>query len=86
MSTQFFWDDLLEYVEDRSVIPILGPHLLPLRHSAGEKLFLRFASERLAERLSIPVGDIPDSSLWAASQVALDALAIVYPAYPPLRS
>jgi hypothetical protein len=60
MSTPFFWDDLLEYIEDRRVIPILGPHLLPIRHPGGEKLFLRFASERLAERLSIPVDEIPE--------------------------
>jgi hypothetical protein len=60
MSTAFFWDDLLEYVEDGRVIPILGPHLLSIRHPGGEQLYLRFASERLAQRLSIPIDGIPE--------------------------
>jgi hypothetical protein len=62
MSTPFFWDDLLEYVEDRRVIPILGPHLLSIRFPEGEKLFLRFAAERLAERLCISVNDMPEDN------------------------
>jgi hypothetical protein len=62
MSTPFFWDDLLEYVEDRRVIPILGPHLLPIRYPEGEKLFLRLAAERLAERLCISVNDMPEDN------------------------
>jgi hypothetical protein len=60
MNTPFFWDDLLEYVEDRCVIPVLGPHLHSIRVPEGEKLFLRVVSDRLAERLSIPVDDIPE--------------------------
>ena len=58
MNTPFVWDDLLEYVEYRRLIPILGPDLLSIRQPGGEKLFLRFAPERLAERLSIPVDNI----------------------------
>lgn len=61
MNSQFFWDDLLEYVEDRRVIPILGPDLLSIRHPGGENLLLRFAAERLAERLSIPVDNMPEN-------------------------
>jgi hypothetical protein len=59
MNTSFFWDDLLDYVEDGRVIPILGPDLLSIQQPGGEKLLLRFAAERLAERLSIPVVNMP---------------------------
>jgi TIR domain/SIR2-like domain len=59
MNTSSFWDDLLEYVEDGRVIPILGPDLLSIRQPGGEKLLLRFAAEKLAERLSIPVDNMP---------------------------
>ena len=60
MSTPFFWDDLFEYVEDRRVIPILGPDLLSIRQAGGEKRLFRLVAERLAERLSVPVDNIPE--------------------------
>lgn len=60
MNTTSFWENLLEYVEERRVIPILGPDLLSVGEPGKEKRLLRIAAERLAERLSIPVDNLPE--------------------------
>ena len=62
MNISDFWDDLLEDVEDGSVIPILGPDLLSIRQPEGEKLLGRLVAERLAERLSLPVDNMPEDA------------------------
>lgn len=49
----FSWDDLLEYIEDRAVIPILGPELLTVEVEGRETLLLPWAAARLAERLGL---------------------------------
>lgn len=58
-STQdFFWDDLLEYIEDRRVIPIVGAELLTVPDGAGGEIPLqRVLAQRLAERLRVPAED-----------------------------
>ena len=33
----FFWDDLLEYIDEKRVIPILGPELLRVPQEGGER-------------------------------------------------
>ena len=43
------WDDLLNYIEERRVIPILGPDLLRVQTDRG----LRPLYEWLAERLAV---------------------------------
>ncbi len=58
-STQdFFWDDLLEYIEDRRVIPIVGAELLTVPDGAGGAIPLqRVLAQKLAERLRVPAED-----------------------------
>lgn len=58
-STQdFFWDDLLEYIEDRRVIPIVGAELLTVPDGAGGHIPLqRVLAQKLAERLRVPAED-----------------------------
>ncbi|MEO5961642.1 MAG: toll/interleukin-1 receptor domain-containing protein [Opitutaceae bacterium] len=54
----FFWDDLLEYIEERRVIPIVGAELLTVPDGAGgETPLMCLVAQRLAERLRVPAED-----------------------------
>ena len=54
----FFWDDLLEYIGERRVIPIVGAELLTVPDGAGgETPLMRMLAARLAERLRVPADD-----------------------------
>lgn len=55
----FFWDDLLEYIDERRVIPIVGAELLTVRDDSGEEQPLqRVLAHKLAERLRISAEDV----------------------------
>lgn len=60
-NAEFFWDDLLEHIEDGRVIPIIGSDLLVVEHEGRSVLLYQFIAERLAERLRIAREDIPQS-------------------------
>jgi hypothetical protein len=54
-----FLDDLLEYVEDGKVVPIIGEELLRVRHDGEEIPLYRYIAGKLAERLTIPIDALP---------------------------
>ncbi len=55
---EFFWDDLLEYIEESRVIPVVGAELLTVPDGAGgEAPLMRVLAHRLAERLRVPADD-----------------------------
>lgn len=47
------WDDLLNYIEEKRVIPIVGPELLKVQTDAGPRQLLEWLAEKLAARLSV---------------------------------
>lgn len=47
------WDDLLNYIEERRVIPILGPELLQVESDSGPRLLYDWVAEKLAVRLNV---------------------------------
>lgn len=52
---EFFWDDILEFIEERKVIPIIGAELLNVPDGAGGEIPLpRLLALKLAERLRLP--------------------------------
>jgi hypothetical protein len=52
---EFFWDDLLEFIDERKVIPIVGAELLTVPDGKGDEIPLhRLLAEKLAERLRLP--------------------------------
>jgi hypothetical protein len=52
---EFFWEDLLEYIDEQRVIPIVGAELLTAPDGAGgEAPLIRILAQRLAERLRVP--------------------------------
>ena len=44
------WEDLLSFIEERRVIPIVGPELLQVSTDRGPRLLLDWVAERLAGR------------------------------------
>jgi hypothetical protein len=53
------WDDLLNYIEERRVIPIIGPDLLRVQTDGGPRLLYEWLAEKLAARLSVDVSGLP---------------------------
>ena len=53
------WDDLLSFIEDRRVIPIVGPELLLVSTERGPRLLFDWVAERLATRLNVNTADLP---------------------------
>jgi hypothetical protein len=53
------WDDLLSFIEERRVIPIVGPELLLVSTERGPRLLLDWVAEKLAGRLNVNIADLP---------------------------
>src|ERR1700723_345449 len=53
------WDDLLSYIEERRVIPIVGPELLQVTTDRGPRLLYDWLAEKLAGRLNVDVRQLP---------------------------
>ncbi len=53
------WEDLLSFVEERRVIPIVGPELLMVATEGGPRLLYDWAAERLAARLAVDTTYLP---------------------------
>jgi hypothetical protein len=53
------WDDLLSFIEERRVIPIVGPELLLVATDRGPRLLLDWVAERLAAKLNVDVRQLP---------------------------
>jgi hypothetical protein len=53
------WDDLLNYIEERRVIPIIGPELLRVETDEGPRVLHELLAERLAARLSVDASLLP---------------------------
>jgi hypothetical protein len=53
------WDDLLNYIEERRVIPIVGPELLKVDTETGPRLLYDWIAERLAAKLGVDTARLP---------------------------
>lgn len=53
------WDDLLSFIEERRVIPIVGPELLQVATDQGPRLLLDWVAEKLAVRLNVDTRMLP---------------------------
>lgn len=52
------WEDLLNYVEEKRVIPIVGPELLKVETDSGPRLLMELLAEKLAARLGVDAGPL----------------------------
>ena len=53
------WEDLLSFVEERRVIPIVGPELLMVATDERPRLLYDWVAERLAARLNVDTRQLP---------------------------
>jgi hypothetical protein len=53
------WDDLLSFIEERRVIPIVGPEMLQVATPSGPKLLYAWLAERLAAKLNVDPAQLP---------------------------
>lgn len=53
------WDDLLNFIEERRVIPIVGPELLMVSTDRGPRLLHDWVAEKLAARLNVNTSELP---------------------------
>ncbi len=54
------WDDLLSFIEERRVIPIVGPELLQVSTDRGPRPLYDWLAEKLAGRLNVDVAELPE--------------------------
>ncbi|MBS0456553.1 MAG: toll/interleukin-1 receptor domain-containing protein [Proteobacteria bacterium] len=53
------WDDLLNYIEERRVIPIIGPDLMRVQTDRGLRPLYEWLAEKLAAKLAVDIGELP---------------------------
>ena len=53
------WEDLLNFIEEKRVIPIIGPDLLKVETEAGPRLLYDWLAEKLAARLNVDPALLP---------------------------
>jgi hypothetical protein len=85
-SVEAFLDDLLEFVEDGKVVPIIGEELLRVRQDGNEIPLYRYIADKLAERLEIPAASLPpEPSLNAVVCHYLQTGGVPEEVYPKIR-
>ena len=53
------WEDLLNFIEEHRVIPIIGPELLEVATDSGPRLLYDWLAEKLAARLTVDTSALP---------------------------
>ena len=53
------WEDLLNFIEERRVIPIVGPELLLVETDTGPCLLYEWIAEKLAGKLGVDTAQLP---------------------------
>src|SRR6476659_5923848 len=53
------WDDLLNYIEERRVIPIIGPDLMRVQTDRGLRPLYEWLAEKLAAKLGVDPDPLP---------------------------
>jgi hypothetical protein len=53
------WEDLLNFIEERRVIPIVGPELLLVETDGGKRLLYDWLAEKLAAKLGVETASLP---------------------------
>jgi hypothetical protein len=58
--TERFWEDLLLWIEDGRVIPVIGPELVTVDDGGTQVPLYSWLARRLAEEIGMPLADLPD--------------------------
>lgn len=59
-SLERFWEDLLLFVEEGKVIPVIGPELVTVEEDGTSIPLYHWLARSLAERIDLPLADLPD--------------------------
>ncbi|MFL6201036.1 MAG: toll/interleukin-1 receptor domain-containing protein [Thermoanaerobaculia bacterium] len=54
-----FWDNLLDFIHDRTVIPVIGPELVTVREGDRDVPLYRWIAQRLTADLNLPAAELP---------------------------
>jgi hypothetical protein len=82
-----FWDQLLQFIEEGRVVPVVGQDLLQIEVEGQTLLLYGWVASKLAEYLEVPAEDIPETG--ALHEVASRFLAQggeLEDIYPALKS
>jgi len=79
-----FWDDLLGFVEQRRVLPVVGAELLTIQHGGTTVPLYRAAGEKLLSRYRLSASALPGGSPRAYHELN-DAVCAVVRARPNVR-
>ena len=55
-----FWDNLLDYIQDRTVVPVIGSELVTVRQGDTDVPLYRWIAQRLAGDLKLPADELPE--------------------------
>jgi len=55
-----FWENLLDYIQDGTVIPVIGSELVTVREGDRDVPIYRWIAQRLAADLGLPTAELPD--------------------------
>ncbi len=55
-----FWDNLLDYIQDRTVIPVVGSELVTVREGDRDVPLYRWVAQRLAADLALSAAELPE--------------------------
>jgi TIR domain/SIR2-like domain len=55
-----FWDNLLDYIQDRTVVPVIGPELVTVREGDRDVSLHHWIGQRLAADLGLPMDALPE--------------------------
>ena len=54
-----FWDNLLDYIQDRTVVPVIGSELVTVREDDRDVPLYGWIAQRLAGDLKLPTAELP---------------------------
>jgi hypothetical protein len=54
-----FWDNLLDYIQDRTVVPVIGSELVSIREGDQDVPLYGWLAQRLAADLELPAAELP---------------------------
>lgn len=85
--SDLFWDQLLQFIEEGRVVPIVGQNLLTVDVDGRQILLYSYLAEKLARYLGVPAEDLPAAG--ALNEVAYRFLAEgndIEDLYPALKA
>ena len=57
------WEDLLNFIEEKRVIPIVGPELLKVETESGPRLLYDWIAAKLAVKLGVDTASLPEFAM-----------------------